>query len=700
MRTSFIFGLLHGWWLSTEPYREWGPLVPKDRWNQLLQENAFTGTDLVIDGHDSANCLSSAIISSATMHQEQVNGFLVNGSGSPEHRLVILRSQSSPLQCNIASVLADEVKKTGLPVDQTDVASFLLSPDTTYVLLETIDRFDFSSMQEFGLKKLFSAAKDLLWVHRWTENNTENLEQNAVLGLVRSLHSESDNLQIVTLGLQDLTNTKSVIQSIRSVLNVYFIPTSKLLPKLDREEIIEVGGSLCVGRLRQVTALQKELQLLETSPRTDVDTMPNGPPVDQDIEIEGRAVGLERRNLRNALGGPNASAFGSQYAGVVTKVGPNVVNGIRAGDHVLAITRGGALKRKITCPSYLCHKLPESAMFETAAAAPLSFLAMYDAIRNWARLQKGESFLVHDIAGSLGNAAIELALQAGAQVFALVTDQTYGSLRSKYPGVHVLQLEENNVIEKLKQLTGGRGVSAVLMISSSRDLQLAWDCVAPFGRVIELDDRGTNASAAISLPTNKGMKNNVFYARVSLEEQLKEHDKMATLIPEAMKFRDSHPDERLEPHHTYTLSNLRKGVVVDHLDSSLDKVVVIFNESDGPTSSKTSPSLFHPDATYVITGGLGGLGKSIASWMASRGARNLILLSRQGEGTAHAKTFLDALRSSGVTALAPQCDIGDEKVVQKVLRRTSKDLPPIRGIIQASMVLKVSKSSFFWVYRH
>ena len=98
---------------------------------------------------------------------------------------------------------------------------------------------------------------------------------------------------------------------------------------------------------------------------------------------------------------------------------------------------------------------------------------------------------------------------------------------------------------------------------------------------------------------------------------------------------------------------------------------------------------FDRNATYVIAGGFGGLGRSIAGWMVSRNARHLILLSRSGARNKTALELLDELKAKGVTVAAPICDISDEQALVSALNVCSRTMPPIKGCIQGSMVLKV-----------
>ena len=109
------------------------------------------------------------------------------------------------------------------------------------------------------------------------------------------------------------------------------------------------------------------------------------------------------------------------------------------------------------------------------------------------------------------------------------------------------------------------------------------------------------------------------------------------------------------------------------------------------TVLQTRPDyLFDPRASYLIAGGLGGLGQSAARWMAKRGAKFLVLLSRSGIRTETSVALVENLQSMGVHVLAPACDVTDRTSLLAVVTKLTKTFPPIKGVIQASMVLKVS----------
>ena len=101
------------------------------------------------------------------------------------------------------------------------------------------------------------------------------------------------------------------------------------------------------------------------------------------------------------------------------------------------------------------------------------------------------------------------------------------------------------------------------------------------------------------------------------------------------------------------------------------------------------PFAFDRDATYVIAGGLGGLGRSVARWMAARGARYLILLSRSGLHSDSAKVLVEELEGHGLHVETPACDVTSAESLAMTLNECKGRMPPIKGCIQGTMVLKV-----------
>lgn len=102
------------------------------------------------------------------------------------------------------------------------------------------------------------------------------------------------------------------------------------------------------------------------------------------------------------------------------------------------------------------------------------------------------------------------------------------------------------------------------------------------------------------------------------------------------------------------------------------------------------PLQLRADASYLLVGGLGGIGIEIAKWMVNKlGAKSLILISRSGMDSTGAADALAALKNPGVSITVRKCDVSDQQSLSAVLETCVQTLPPIRGVVQGAMVLKV-----------
>lgn len=115
---------------------------------------------------------------------------------------------------------------------------------------------------------------------------------------------------------------------------------------------------------------------------------------------------------------------------------------------------------------------------------------------------------------------------------------------------------------------------------------------------------------------------------------------------------------------------------------------------NGQTVLRTRPQYyFDADKSYLIAGGLGGLGRSTGTWLADRGAKNIILVSRSGPASKTSVAFIKQLEERGVRVHATACDITNFADLSATLSKLAESMPPVRGVIQAAMVLQVSPRS-------
>jgi myxalamid-type polyketide synthase MxaE and MxaD len=115
------------------------------------------------------------------------------------------------------------------------------------------------------------------------------------------------------------------------------------------------------------------------------------------------------------------------------------------------------------------------------------------------------------------------------------------------------------------------------------------------------------------------------------------------------------------------------------------KVVTSLPEVEVPTSVDTCGAV-RSDGTYLITGGLGGLGLKVAQWLIDQGARHLVLMGRRGASES-ANEALACMRAAGAHVVVAQADVAREEQVGRVFADIAQSMPPLRGVIHAAGVL-------------
>jgi NAD(P)-dependent dehydrogenase (short-subunit alcohol dehydrogenase family) len=105
-----------------------------------------------------------------------------------------------------------------------------------------------------------------------------------------------------------------------------------------------------------------------------------------------------------------------------------------------------------------------------------------------------------------------------------------------------------------------------------------------------------------------------------------------------------------------------------------------------PQSESETPLTIHGDASYLITGGLGGLGLVTARWLVEQGARHLVLVGRSTPST-EAQTQLRELEKAGAQVTVAQADVSQPEEMRQLLLNIEQSLPPLRGLIHAAGVL-------------
>jgi NADPH:quinone reductase-like Zn-dependent oxidoreductase len=184
-----------------------------------------------------------------------------------------------------------------------------------------------------------------------------------------------------------------------------------------------------------------------------------------EVRIAVRAAGINFADTMARVGlYPDAPkppcVLGYEVAGEVDAVGDGV-EGFRPGDRVMAGTRFGGQAELVVVPASQVLALPERLSFEQGAAFPVNFGTAYAALILMGGLRGGDRVLIHAAAGGVGTAAIQIARNAGAEVFGTASPSKHEWILAH--GVdHAIDYRGQDFAAEVRRLTGGEGVDVVI----------------------------------------------------------------------------------------------------------------------------------------------------------------------------------------------------------------------------------------------
>jgi NADPH:quinone reductase-like Zn-dependent oxidoreductase len=360
------------------------------------------------------------------------------------------------------------------------------------------------------------------------------------------------------------------------------------------------------------------------------------------------------------------------------------VTGFEVGEPVAAIRFHGSFGSHVSVDARLVARKPERMSFAEAAAAPIAWLTAHYALHHLGRLTAGDRVLIHAAAGGVGLAAVRLCQRVGAEVFATAGSPRKRAWLESLGVKHVLDSRSFDFAAEVMRRTGGRGVDIALNSLAGEFISRTLEVLAPCGRFVEIGKRDIYEDRPLGM---RALRNNVSFCVVDVEKVWEQRPELvAASFHEVMGWLR---DGSLPP---LPVQQFGGGDVVEafrHMAAArhMGKVALSLEAEDfaiAPAPGR--PVEVHADGTYLITGGLGGLGLAVAGWLVEQGARSLALVGRRG-ATAEAESALRALRACGATVRVFSTDVADEQQVAGLFAEVRASLPPLRGIVHAAGLL-------------
>lgn len=418
-----------------------------------------------------------------------------------------------------------------------------------------------------------------------------------------------------------------------------------------------------------------------------------------EIEIQVHAAGLNFRDVLNALGMLQQFAaelgidratelpFGGECAGVVVATGEGVID-FQVGDAVIAGLAIGSLASHVTTPVQTVLLKPPDWSFEESVTLPVAFLTASYGLHTLAQMKAGDRVLIHAAAGGVGQAAVQLAQKAGAEIFATASLGKWEHLAGQ--GIqHIMDSRSLDFADQIMHMTAGQGVDIVLNSLSGDFILKSLEALGMGGRFVEL-----GAIGILTPDDLQALRPDIAYFPFNLL-------KIAQQDPDALSstfasLAQAIQAGELQPlaYHTFTIEQAISAFRFMAMAKHIGKIVITFPETppqdsvpEGEPGKAVHPLLIRPDASYLITGGFGALGLQLANWLVMEGARNLVLSSRHGAHSPEAQTAIHILEQAGANLLVVQADISSHADLARLLSEAQAAMPPLRGIFHTAGVL-------------
>ncbi len=524
-----------------------------------------------------------------------------------------------------------------------------------------------------------------------TPHDRLNLDQGGVRGLLRVIGSEQPSLRPTQIDIDARTTARELAQ--------------ELLADSDEDETAWRAGSWYVARLQHSPLRPEERRAGVIDPDRDgmrlqaripgdlqtlelIATERRTPQAGQ-IEVAVSASSINFADVLAAFGrcptfDGKQPELGLDFAGVVTAVGPDVTDH-KVGDRVAGVSPGGCWGTFITCDARLAAPLPADLSAEEAAAVATGYATAWFGLHDLARIGAGDRVLIHSATGGVGQAAIAIARQAGAEIFATAGRAGRRQLLRDMGIEHVYDSRSTDFADEIRRDTDGYGVDVVLNSLIGPAQRAGIELLAFGGRFVEIGKRDVYEHTRVDLfPFRRNLA--FYYADLAL---MTVSDPVASgallrkvyqLVGDGML--------PVPEHTTYPLSEAATAIRAISAAEHTGKLVLRVPRS-GEIPVVVPPNrapVFRGDSSYIVTGGVGGLGLFLAAVMASGGCGRIVLTSRS-QPNAQAQKTIDRLRANGADVVVECGNIADPATAPRLVAAATAPGLPLRGVLHAAAVV-------------
>ena len=390
-----------------------------------------------------------------------------------------------------------------------------------------------------------------------------------------------------------------------------------------------------------------------------------------EVRIAVDAAGLNFADLLISLGAvENSKEIGREMYGRVLEVAEDV-EGISIGQSVVGMGFG-SFAPEMTTPAALVSPVPSGHTSTDLATLPTNFVTAELAFE-LTKLKAGERVLIHSGAGGVGFAAIQMALNAGAEVFATASSPKHAYLSSL--GVkHIFNSRTTEFGGEILKTTGGEGVDVLLnSLTGEGFVEANLSCLSTGGRMVEIAKRDIWSEEQMG-----EYRPDVEYFILDLDAIKSDDPVRAGASLSRVISQLSSGELTPIPHSVWPLSEMHAAMQIMRDARHTGKVVFRM-----PPLVRGN---IRENRTILVTGGMGGLGCAVAQWLADHGAGTIVLNGRR-DPDSDANEVIQNLRDSGIDVRVEVADITDFAAVDALLAKIDADMPPLGGVVHCVGVL-------------
>ncbi len=441
------------------------------------------------------------------------------------------------------------------------------------------------------------------------------------------------------------------------------------------------------GGERYVTRLRRRVQPMPTAPaelaisaRGTLDNLVlrsavRHTPGPGEVEIRVHATGLNFKDVLNTLGmyPGDPGQLGGECAGIVVAVGSGVTH-LHIGDPVVALAPG-CFKTYVVAPAMFVAPKPVNLSFAQAAGLLIANVTADFALRHLGQMKTGERVLIHAAAGGVGLAAVGLAKQAGLEIFATAGSPEKRAFLACLGVQHIYDSRTLDFAAQIQADTHGEGVDLVLNSLAGEFVGQSLALLRDGGRFMEIGKRDHLSAAQAD-----ALGRNLAYHVIDWGETARQEPQLIREILETIVASVAAGTIAPPPVRVFSMADAQAAFRYMAQARHIGKVIVI---QPNATADSPSPTI-RSDASYLISGGLSGLGLLTARRLVERGARHLVVIGRRAPSAA-TQAVITELEQVGAHITIIQGDIARREDVLRALDAAAN--PPLRGIFHAAGAL-------------